>query len=362
MSSAAVEHRTDPDRGLDAAEVGERVRAGLVNRLPDAPSRTFTEILRANVFTRFNALMTTLAVIVVAAGSPKDALFFGVVVSNTLIGTVQELRAKQSLDRLSVLSAPRAQVVRDGHAVELAIAEIVLDDVLDLRPGNQVPADGRRSWPQPRARRVAADRRSRPGGEAAGRRDPVRQLHRGRRRAGPGHQGRRRRLRRQAGRGGPQVHAGDVGAADVGGPDHQVGHLDDDPHRHRAPHQPAPDPTRLARGARLRHRRHRGDGARRPRAAHQRRLRRRRRAPGPPAHARAGAARHRGAGPRRRAVPRQDRHHHRGHDGGGRRARRRRRRRRPRRRAGRRGRLRSPTPTPRSGRWPTSTPMRPVGP
>src|SRR4051794_34118756 len=139
---AEVAYRSDPDRGLTEAEVDERVRTDRVNRIPDAPSRTFTQILRGNVFTRFNALMTGLAVVVVAAGSPKDALFFFVVISNTLIGTIQELRAKQSLDRLAVLSAPRARVVRDGRTVDLAIADIVLDDVLDLRAGNQVPADG----------------------------------------------------------------------------------------------------------------------------------------------------------------------------------------------------------------------------
>jgi cation-transporting ATPase E len=141
-SPAAVAYRSDPARGLSAADVDERIRAGLANQLPDAPSRTFPQILRANVFTRFNALMTTLAAVVVLAGSPKDALFFFVVISNTLIGTIQELRAKQSLDRLAVLSAPRARVVRDGRDMDLAIADIVLDDVLDLRPGNQVPADG----------------------------------------------------------------------------------------------------------------------------------------------------------------------------------------------------------------------------
>jgi cation-transporting P-type ATPase E len=140
--TAAVETSVDPGRGLSAAEVEERVRSGHVNITPEAPSRTFTQILRANVFTRFNFLMTTLAVIIVALGSPRDALFFGVVISNTLIGTIQELRAKQSLDRLAVLSAPKAHVVRDSEGLEIPVHEIVLDDVLDLKPGNQVPADG----------------------------------------------------------------------------------------------------------------------------------------------------------------------------------------------------------------------------
>src|SRR5215216_694355 len=141
-SSTALEHRTDPDVGLDATAVRDRVNRGLVNEVPEAPSRTYSEILRANVLTRFNALMTTLAVVVVLAGSPKDALFFGVVISNTLIGVIQEIRSKRSLDRLAVLSAPRAHVVRDGADVELSLGEIVLDDVLNLRPGNQIPADG----------------------------------------------------------------------------------------------------------------------------------------------------------------------------------------------------------------------------
>jgi cation-transporting ATPase E len=136
---ATAAYRSDPARGLAAADVEERIRAGQVNQLPDAPSRTFTQILRGNVFTRFNALMTGLAVVVVAAGSPKDALFFFVVISNTLIGTIQELRAKQSLDRLAVLSAPRARVVRDGQEAELTISDIVLDDVLDLRPATRCP-------------------------------------------------------------------------------------------------------------------------------------------------------------------------------------------------------------------------------
>ena len=140
--TTALATAVDPTRGLSQAEVEERIRTGRVNIVPDAPSRTFGQILRANVFTRFNFLMTTLAVIIVALGSPRDALFFGVVISNTLIGTIQEMRAKQSLDRLAVLSAPKARVVRDGTDEEIGIHEIVLDDVLDLRPGNQVPADG----------------------------------------------------------------------------------------------------------------------------------------------------------------------------------------------------------------------------
>jgi cation-transporting P-type ATPase E len=131
----------DPRRGLTAAEVAERVARGEVNAAPPAPSRTVGEILRANLFTRFNALMTSLGAVVLAAGAPADALFLGVVVANTLIGVLQELRAKRTLDKLALLNAPRARVIRNGAVEELAVDDLVLDDVLDLTPGQQVVAD-----------------------------------------------------------------------------------------------------------------------------------------------------------------------------------------------------------------------------
>jgi cation-transporting ATPase E len=130
------------ETGLTAAEVEDRVRRGLVNEVPPAPSRTVSDIIRANVLTRFNLLMGILLAIVLACGAWKDALFGFVVVANALIGIVQELRAKRTLDRLAVLSAPKALVVRDGEVHELGVHEIVLDDVIELRPGRQVVADG----------------------------------------------------------------------------------------------------------------------------------------------------------------------------------------------------------------------------
>jgi cation-transporting ATPase E len=138
-SSSAV---ASSDTGLSASEVADRVRRGLVNAVPPAPSRTVGEILRANIFTRFNLLMGILLAIVLACRAWKDALFGFVIVANSLIGIVQELRAKRTLDRLAVLSAPKALVVRDGDVVTLGIDELVLDDVMDLRPGNQIVADG----------------------------------------------------------------------------------------------------------------------------------------------------------------------------------------------------------------------------
>ncbi|MCB1284723.1 MAG: hypothetical protein KDB20_10435, partial [Microthrixaceae bacterium] len=100
--------------GLSSTEVSERIAAGLVNEVPPAPSRTIPEIIRANVFTRFNALIALLAAIVIAAGSPIDAMFSGVIVANIFIGIFQEVRAKRTLDRLALLNAPHAHLLRDG--------------------------------------------------------------------------------------------------------------------------------------------------------------------------------------------------------------------------------------------------------
>ncbi len=131
-----------PEQGLTAAEVADRVARGLVNEVPPAPSRTVSQILRSNIFTRFNFLMGSLLAIVLLNRAWKDALFGFVIVANALIGIIQELRAKRTLDRLAVLSAPKVLIVRGGDVAELSIDQIVMDDVMDLRPGHQVVADG----------------------------------------------------------------------------------------------------------------------------------------------------------------------------------------------------------------------------
>ncbi|HRB03194.1 MAG TPA: HAD-IC family P-type ATPase, partial [Ilumatobacteraceae bacterium] len=141
-SAAPTDPTTDPTTGLTAAQVADRVARGLTNAIPDAPTRTISQIIRGNVFTPINAVVGILAALVIAAGSPKDALFGGVIVANSVIGVVQELRAKKVLDQLSVVSAPKAQAVRDGQVVELRVHELVRDDVVELRVGAQVVADG----------------------------------------------------------------------------------------------------------------------------------------------------------------------------------------------------------------------------
>ncbi len=139
MTTAAA---TDATTGLTHVEVAERVARGQTNSIPDAPTRTVGQIIRANVLAPINLVIGVLAALVIIAGSPKDALFGGVIIANSVIGVVQELRAKKVLDSLSVISAPKAQAVRDGHVVELAVHELVLDDVVELRSGAQVVADG----------------------------------------------------------------------------------------------------------------------------------------------------------------------------------------------------------------------------
>ena len=128
--------------GLDQAAVRIRVQAGQVNTAPPAPGRTMGQILRANVLTRFNAILGAMFVVVVLVGPVQDALFGMVLVVNTGFGVVQEWRAKRELDRLAILTAARARVVRDGAVAEIPVDQVVLDDVLELRPGDQVPVDG----------------------------------------------------------------------------------------------------------------------------------------------------------------------------------------------------------------------------
>ena len=135
-------HDTPALTGLTTAEVAERVADGRVNDVPDAPVRTTSEIFRANVLTPVNAIMGTLFALILIAGFPGDALFAGVIVSNSIIGTVQELRARRTLTNLAVLSAPRARVVRDGAATDVNVSGVVADDLLELRPGDQVVVDG----------------------------------------------------------------------------------------------------------------------------------------------------------------------------------------------------------------------------
>ncbi|MEM8904966.1 MAG: HAD-IC family P-type ATPase [Actinomycetota bacterium] len=127
--------------GLTAADVAARVADGRVNAVPAAPSRTLGQIVRANVITPVNAIIGVLFVLIMIAAPGADALFAGVVVSNAVLGILQEVRAKRTLDQLAVLAAPRARVRRDGEVVEVAVGEVVADDLVLLEPGDQAVVD-----------------------------------------------------------------------------------------------------------------------------------------------------------------------------------------------------------------------------
>ena len=133
---------TSESTGLTSVEVSDRIAAGQVNITPEPPGRSFGQIVAANVFTVVNAIMLTLFVLVLVSGNPQDGLFVGVVLSNSVIGVVQEVRARRELERLEVITDPSTTVLRDGAAVDIASDEIVLDDVVELRLGGQVAVDG----------------------------------------------------------------------------------------------------------------------------------------------------------------------------------------------------------------------------
>ncbi|GAA5198212.1 HAD-IC family P-type ATPase [Arthrobacter gyeryongensis] len=133
--------RSPVGSGLSGAEVMARTEAGLANTVSDAPSRTLGQIFRANLLTLFNAIVGCSFCLLLLLGQWKDALFGLAAAGNILIGVVQEYRAKKSLDRLAILNASPARVVRDGTAQDIDLQDVVRDDVLLLRVGDQVPAD-----------------------------------------------------------------------------------------------------------------------------------------------------------------------------------------------------------------------------
>ena len=141
MQQAAVDTTPIP-QGLTDAEVAERVESGRVNRAPGGTSRSLWAIVRANVFTRFNAILGTLLVVILTIGPLQDALFGVVLVTNTGIGIYQEWRAKRTLDRLSLLTAPAVTVARNGERREITLEDVVDGDVVELGQGTQIVADG----------------------------------------------------------------------------------------------------------------------------------------------------------------------------------------------------------------------------
>ena len=131
----------DPEQGLTLHQVKERQQNGWANDPVDSPTKTVGQIVRENVFTFFNFIFVVLAALLVAVGSFDDMLFLLIAVANTGIGIVQQLRSKQTVDKLNLLAAPRANVVREGNLISVPAAQLVRDDVAELASGDQIPAD-----------------------------------------------------------------------------------------------------------------------------------------------------------------------------------------------------------------------------
>jgi cation-transporting ATPase E len=130
-------------QGLSAAEVAERVARGEVNDVPVRSSRSLSEIVKANVFTRFNAIIGVLWLIMLFVAPFQDSLFGYVIIANTGIGIIQEWRAKKTLDSLAVIGEAKPTVRRDGVAAEVSTSEIVLGDLIEIGPGDKIVVDGR---------------------------------------------------------------------------------------------------------------------------------------------------------------------------------------------------------------------------
>ncbi|ALG06552.1 HAD-IC family P-type ATPase [Kibdelosporangium phytohabitans] len=130
------------DGGLSSAEVAERVAAGKTNDVPARASRTVGQIVRANVLTRINAIYGVLFAIIMSTGYFLDGMFGLLIIFNSGIGMIQELRAKRTLEKLAIVGQARPTVRRDGAATEIPPNEIVLDDVIELGPGDKIVVDG----------------------------------------------------------------------------------------------------------------------------------------------------------------------------------------------------------------------------
>ncbi len=131
----------DENNGLTSRQVTERFERGDFNEAVDSSTRTYGEIVKSNVFTYFNLIFAVLAVLLCLVGSFRDLTFLGVIFFNTIIGIIQEFRSKAALDKLKILSEPKANVIRDGKSTSVPVEKLVLDDLVEFSAGNQIPAD-----------------------------------------------------------------------------------------------------------------------------------------------------------------------------------------------------------------------------
>lgn len=128
-------------RGLTAQQVAERMEKGLWNKKAESATKTTKEIIKSNVLTYFNLIFLVIALLLIGVGAFRDLTFLPIIIANTLIGIVQEIRSKKVLDDLSILNSPKTRVIRDGSKKEIPADELVLDDIVELSAGGQIPAD-----------------------------------------------------------------------------------------------------------------------------------------------------------------------------------------------------------------------------
>lgn len=133
----------DPQSGLSAEQVKRRFAQGENNYKVESSTLSVPEIVRSNVCTYFNLVFAVIAVLLAIAGAWSDMLFLPIIVANTCIGIIQEVHSKKVLDKLSILNAPHAVVIRDGKRQEIPADQLVLDDIVEFSAGSQIPADAK---------------------------------------------------------------------------------------------------------------------------------------------------------------------------------------------------------------------------
>ena len=129
--------------GLTDEQVNERIEQGKINADENPNTRTYKQIVRENTLTFFNFLNLVLLILVLMVGSYKNAFFVGIIIINTLIGIAQEIRAKKTIDKLAILTAKKSIVIREGKKWTVPTEDLVLDDLVCLKTGDQVPADAK---------------------------------------------------------------------------------------------------------------------------------------------------------------------------------------------------------------------------
>lgn len=141
MEQLKVEHFTDINEGLTTVEVAARTKAGKTNKVKKVVGKSYLQIFASNIFTFFNLLGFIIFALMIVFGEPSETLFIVVIASNTIIGIFQEIRSKIAVEKLSLVSEPMAEVIRNGEHLSVRTDEVVVDDIVEFVAGNQICAD-----------------------------------------------------------------------------------------------------------------------------------------------------------------------------------------------------------------------------